>query len=148
MLKISGSQVVRIATGLPQSCCHTKLQYSYYCRAAALSAPFASYLLSLCPDHLADTSSCNTFIPWFGGEALWEQSVRQKGHSTTGIPANPGLKLRFQDSEFNGETTKPPRLTHVIDNMLLLARKYAQIYLRGHYLFRVANSFLWASTNR
>ena len=36
MLKISGLQVVRIATGLPQSCCHTKLQYSYYCRAVAL----------------------------------------------------------------------------------------------------------------
>ena len=30
---------------------------------------------------------------------------------------------------------------HYIDNSLHLARKYARIFVRGHYLFREANSF-------
>lgn len=109
-----------------------------------LSAPFTSYMLSFCPDHLADTSSWNASIPWFGGEVLWEQSVWRKG---TTQHACPGLDLRFQDSEFAGETLKPPRLTRH-RQYLLLVWKYAWIYVRGHYLFRDSNSNLWASTNR
>ena len=35
-----------------------------------------------------------------------------------------------------------------INNSLRLARKYARIFDRGHYLFREANSFLWALRNR
>ena len=33
------------------------------------------------------------------------------------------------------------KIGEYINNSLHLARKYARIFVRGHYLFRVANSF-------
>ena len=69
-----------------------------------------------------------------------EQSVRRKDTTQQAYPHTQASDSKTP--KFNGETMKPPRFTQVINNTLLLARKYAQIYLRGHYLFRVANSFL------
>ena len=39
------------------------------------------------------------------------------------------------------ETIIPLALVGYINNSLHLARKYARIFVRGHYLFREANSF-------
>ena len=108
MLKISGYKWY----GAPWACHNpvviTSSSIHIIVGLLPLSAPFTSYMLSFCLDHPADTSSWNASIPWFGGEVLWEQSVRRKGTTQHACPGSKTLS--------SPEKTWSHRASHVIDN--------------------------------
>jgi len=137
--------VVRSATSLPQSCCHIKIQYPYYSRASTIIGPFRKLpviILSRWPRWHFVLEPIYKLVRWRG---TVRGSCLAKRRNTTGMSRAWTHISRRRVQRRNNEATAPHTY---INKSFLLARKYAPVLVRGHLLFREANSFVERSLRK